>query len=249
MGPFASRGSSRRALSTLLCAAGLLLLPIACASPLPSAEPLGEGPLARAEAKEREKAEAEAEARAKNGPEGSDAGTPSSEPGATTESVAAAAPTVAPPESPSEVDAGSAAAGTDAGSSGAPLANYAGEYVGSDVSSYDMGGMKRDEKDDKARTRVDQPSSTRVSFTFIDSGTGKDICTLSASLAGKTATLTPGQKCWGSESESMSGTLTTGTAKFSDKRVVIDASFDLTVGSDEFKMTGKLDYHFDGTKK
>ncbi len=124
---------------------------------------------------------------------------------------------------------------------------YAGEYVGSDTSLYNMSGVERSEKDDKARTRVDG-SGPDISVTFIDSGSGKDICTLKAKAQGKTATFTAGQKCWANEPV-MSGSLTKGTASFDDKKLSIDADFDLQVSEGDTKMSGVLHYHFEGTRK
>lgn len=217
---------------------------IACAAPLPSAEPLGEGPLAKAEAKERAKAEAQGDAGAKIA-----AAEPKEKPKPPESKPDAAPPPTALASAAPPGDAGAQPASTDAGAAAAPAVELAGEYVGSDVSKYKLGGMDREEKDDKARTRVTAPAAGEVAFTFLDSGTGKDICTLKATLSGKTATLSAGQKCWGTDDASMSGTLTKGTATFKDKSLVLDADFDLSVGSGGFQMSGTLGYHFEGTKK
>lgn len=220
------------------------LVLVACATPLPSAEPLGEGPLAKAEAKERARAEAEGDAGSVV------AQKPSGKPKPAEPKPDAAPPPTAVASATAPTDAGTPPAAKDAGAAPAPATDLAGEYVGSDVSRYKLGGMERDEKDDKARTRVAVPAPGEVAFTFLDSGTGKEICTLKATLAGKTATLTAGQKCWGTDDASMSGTLTKGSATFKDKSLVLDADFDLAVGGGGgFAMTGTLGYHFEGTRK
>ena len=126
---------------------------------------------------------------------------------------------------------------------------YAGEYIGSDTSTYKMDGMERAENDDKARTRV-EGCGPEISVIFVDSGSGKDICSLKAKTVGKTATFSAGQKCWGSDGPGMSGTLTRGTATFEDKKLVVDADFDIQVGGgSEFAMSGSLHYRFEGTRK
>jgi len=217
---------------------------LACSTPLPSKEPLGEGPLAKAEAVERAKAEAEAEARG------------SAQASASASASAKAPQKKVPPPAPSAVaqsteadagsEAGTGATAADAGASAAAAVDVAGEYVGSDVSTISVGGQDQEQKDDKARTRVEVPGPGEVSFTFVASNTGTDICTLKAKLVGKTATLTPGQDCWSDDGGGTTGTLTRGTASFSDKRLVIDADFDLSLPGG---VSGSLVYHFDGTKK
>jgi len=217
-------------------------LAVACAPALPSTTPLGEGPLVKAEAALRAKQDKAKSAEAKK-PEAGEAPPPP---------VAEAPPPPKAPEPPppapnAEGKKPEPAGKTPAGKKPAVAVIYAGEYIGSDTSSYKMGGMDRDEKDDKARTRV-EGSGPDISVIFIDSGSGKDICTLKAQMTGKTGSFAAGQKCWG-DGPGMSGTLTRGTASFDDKKLVVDADFDLEVGQGDMKMSGKLKYHFEGTRK
>jgi len=227
----------------------LALVACSCGLALPSAEPLGTGPLARAEAVERANAEAQAEAKAKAAePDAGKVARPADHPDAgASEPVASAEG--AEVSGAVASDGGASSSAEDAGKAPSAKIVYVGEYVGSDVSTFKVGGMDREEKDDKARTRVAVPGPGELAFTFIDSSNGKDICTLTASVSGKKATLTPGQKCWGGDGEAMSGTLTRGTATFDDKKLVIDSDFDLEVGSGEFRMSGTLGYRFEGTRK
>lgn len=232
-------------------ASSLWLIPwlaLACAPRLPSTTPLGEGPLARAESQSLAKQAAELEAKAKKE---SGSGAPDAPPPETPDAPSPETPAPPPPpktagETPPPEPAGAKA---PAGKKPATAVVYAGEYVGSDTSTYKMEGMERDEKDDKARTRV-EGAGPDISVTFIDSGSGKDICTLKAQMTGKTGSFAAGQKCWGSDGPGMTGTLTRGSASFEDKKLVIDADFDIQVGGEgDFKMSGKLHYHFEGTRK
>jgi hypothetical protein len=218
---------------------------LACSTSLPSREPLGEGPLAKAEAVERAKAEAEAEARAasSSGSTLPDAGKAPKAP--KTPSGPSPTPTAVASAEGAEAGADAGAAGADAAAPTPPVLDIAGEYVGSDISTISVAGQNQEQKDDKARTRVEVPGPGEVNFTFVASNTGTDICTLKAKLVGKTATLTPGQSCWTDDGGGTDGTLTRGTATFTDKRLVIDADFDLSLSGG---MSGSLVYHFDGTK-
>ncbi|MBI3206512.1 MAG: hypothetical protein HYZ29_33555 [Myxococcales bacterium] len=216
-------------------------LALACAAQLPSATPLGEGPLAKAEALAAAKALAAREAKAKGKP-----GPPVTPP---PPAPVAPPPVAPPPSATAEAPKPGAPAPKSPGAKPTAVVVYAGEYVGSDTSVYKMAGTERSEKDDKARTRVDG-SGAEIAVSFIDSGTGKDICTLKAKTNGKTASFTAGQKCWGNDGPGMTGTLTQGTATFEDKKLTIDADFDIEVGGGEsFSMSGKLHYHFEGARK
>jgi hypothetical protein len=220
------------------------LLLVGCAPALPSETPLGEGPLAKKEAEARAKAETDAAAKQQPA-------TVSTELAATEPPPAIDAPPPPPgaePEPPPQPDAaGKKEPGNkEPGKKPGAVVVYAGEYIGSDTSTYKMEGNERTEKDDKARTRV-EGSGPEISVTFIDSNTGKDICTIKGKTNGKNVSFAAGQKCWG-DGPGMSGTLTSGSAKFEDKKLTIDMDFDLVMGEGQFRMTGQLHYHFEGTR-
>lgn len=230
--------------------AGLViaLLLASCATALPSATPLGEGPLVKAEAAARAR---EAKAAPKKTASAGSARAPAP--------ADAPAPAPAPsPAGPTPAPAPTAEApkpdGKEAGKPAAPapgkkpVIDYAGEYVGFDESTYKIEGNEHSQKDDKARTRVELGKDGQLAITFVDSSTGKDICTLKATPNGKTATLAAGQKCW-EEGGAMSGTLTRGTATFDGKKLTIDADFDLLMGPPDRRMSGQLHYRFEGSKK
>lgn len=218
------------------------LVLLACAPVLPSETPLGEGPLAKKEAEARAKAEKARDASAKlSGRSSESAETPPPvEPPPSVEPPPASTGASAEPPKPETPGK------KEPGKKPALVVVYAGEYVGSDTSAYKMQGNERSEKDDKARTRI-EGTAPEISVTFIDSGNGKDICTLKGKTNGKNVSFAAGQKCWG-DGPGMSGTLTQGSAKFEDKKVTIDMDFDLVIGEGDMRMTGSLHYHFEGTR-
>ncbi len=215
-------------------------LAAACAANLPSTTPLGEGPMVGAEALALSNSIADAGKAFALRP---DAGRPA--PAGTSSSTAEAPPALdGGAASVASADSGTKPVKSDAGGA-APTATitYAGEYLGSDDSNYDLDGNASSEHDDKARTRVEVRSSGELAFTFVSSSDGTDICTLTATAKGKDATFGAGQACWATPGGG--GKLTKGSAHFEGKKLVIDADFDLTAGP----MTGSLSYHFDGTRQ
>jgi hypothetical protein len=224
--------------------AAVLLVVSSCAPVLPSTTPLGEGPLAKAEAQAREKAERDAEASNRRDVASASEKPSGHSPAATPPS---AGKTPAPkPETPKKPEP--PAAKPDADKKPAPASNvvYAGEYVGSDVTETKIMGQESSQKDDKARTRVDVAKNGELDVTFIDSSNGQDICTLHAKPDGKKATFAPGQKCW-AEGDA-GGTLTSGHCEFSDKKLIVEADFDI-VGPEGSGMSGSIHYRFEGTRK
>jgi hypothetical protein len=103
-----------------------------------------------------------------------------------------------------------AASAADAGDSGAPDAGvalgdagtagsaWAGEYFGSDRHATRATGIpEKVELDDKAHTRVAEPSPGVVVFSLVSSGDGTVICSLKASATGNRAEVDPGESCGG----------------------------------------------------
>lgn len=146
-----------------------------------------------------------------------------------------------------------AASSADAGPSdalpSAPAADEApswpGEYVGSDrlVRKFDE-GPDDVQLDDKARTRVEQPNSSAVTISIINSASGDVICALRASVSGNRATLEPGQTCFGEED--YGALISAGHATLDGDRLVVE--FEASV--EESESPGERDsYHFDGTRR
>jgi hypothetical protein len=135
---------------------------------------------------------------------------------------------------------------------GAPISDPSGDYRGDDVSTYRLSGLPdKTEKDPNARVNVRKAGDKKLDFALVDSSNGKDICTLSGTLEGPTATITIGQSCFEQDTgvASATATVTRGTATFENTRLVIDLTldFELRLGDDEH--AGTLEYHFDGSRR
>jgi hypothetical protein len=152
-----------------------------------------------------------------------------------------------------ELDAGQDAWTTDAAApdagaraDAAPQAALvlAGHYEGSDVTITRIPGFPDvTEKDPNAKTDVEERGKDRVAITLINSATSAPICTLDADVRGGSATLRPGQPCFGDEDVPTS--LASGTARFSDRRLVLDMLLHIGDGY----RRGDIEYHFDGARK
>jgi hypothetical protein len=229
-----------------LTAVLLSLIAMQCVSPRPSAEPLGWGPLPPGAAsashrpKSRTAARSETKARAGNEPtRAPDAG------GAAPEKTAAApSGSAAPSPPPSKPGAPQP--------SSAAVAEFVGDYLGEDVATYRISGLPdRTERDPKARITVKESSGNELSFVLVDSSNGKDICTLSGSLKESSVTIAAGQKCFEqSEGEaSAAATVKKGSARFEKKRLVLELDLDFEMSSGGRKLSGSLDYEFDGKRQ
>ncbi len=208
---------------------GAALLFIACGHGLPSATPLGgkledeeEGPTADRRAPETDGG-AEPEKAAESVMV--DAGTPADA------AVAKEEPT----------DAGALADGQAT----VAASGWAGEYVGSDVTTTRLSSMpERVQPDDKARTRVEESKSGRLSIVILDSSNGNTLCALSAQAKGTSADIASGQSCFGSEQ--LEAEVDSGKAELSGNRLVFDLQVSLKV---EGQSIGSIEYHFDGKRK
>ena len=224
----------------------LALMAAQCASQRPSAEPLGWGPLppGALSASHRPKSRNAARSEAKAGTDkerlpvsGADAGAPEK---------AAAAPSASaspgPPESKPRASEPSSPA----------VAEFLGDYFGEDVATYKMTGLPdRTERDPKARITIKASAGTELLFVLVDSSNGKDICTLSGTVKESTANIAAGQKCFEqTEGEASAGaTVKKGSARFEKKRLEFELDMDFEMSAGGKKLTGSLDYKFDGKRQ
>jgi hypothetical protein len=214
---------------------------VACSPALPSAEPLGSGPLAdlgdaAPVAKTSSDASAEAQAPSVEPP-------PPEAPAAVASSDAGAAPDASPTSEPS---------GTKDGGASAPAAtaSVAGEYLGWDTTTYKVANLpETPQKDTNARTRVVKGAGDAIEIVIVSSSDGKDLCSLKGKLKAGNVTLDKGQHCFEEGGGMMTATLRKGTGKFSGKQLVLDMEFDLEVDTGQDRMKGEIIYHFEGTRK
>ncbi len=242
---FRRAGDSMRSLCSIT-AAFLAFSAMQCGGPRPSTEPLGWGPLppgaasASARPKSRtakpNETKAQRTAEAVSAPDAGSAG-----PEKTAAAPSSSAPQGAPPPKSSP---------SPPSSSG--VAELVGDYSGEDVATYRIAGLPdRKERDPKARITVKESAGDELLFVLVDSSNGKDICTLSGALKEFVATIAAGQKCF-EQSEgdaAASATVKKGSARFEKKRLVfeLDMGFEMSAGGK--KLTGSLDYEFDGKRQ
>lgn len=133
------------------------------------------------------------------------------------------------------------------GNAGA-VAKWAGEYVGSDLTTTRFEGMpERVQPDDKARTRVEEPKPGEVVLVVVDSSNGTPLCSLNADATGAKATIRADQSCFGSEG--MTATVVEGDAKLEGDRLVFDVQIAVEVDAGDVSMDGEIAYHFDGKRR
>jgi hypothetical protein len=216
----------------------LLVGAVACGRGLPSSTSLGgrldDEALQAPRPDRRAKVDTEADAgvievEAKESPKVADAGAPP--------------PDAAVAEKSESIDAG-APTGVDAGA----VAKWAGEYVGSDLTTTRFEGMpERVQPDDKARTKVEEPKPGQVVLIVVDSSNGNPLCSLNADATGTTATIRADQSCFGSEG--MTATVTEGDARLEGDRLIFDVQIAVEVDAGDMSMTGEIAYHFDGKRR
>ena len=104
--------------------------------------------------------------------------------------------------------------------------------------------------DPNARIRVESSSSQQVSFILIDSGTEKDLCSLSAHIEANQAKVDPGQPCFGSDDDSinLSVRVKSGFCTLRDSSLIVDLTLDAEVQSEQFQASGAVEYHFEGKR-
>jgi hypothetical protein len=219
----------------------LVALFAACSSSLPSAEPLGSGPLA-------ERGDAATIARSTADAASLDAASaPAEEPGSP--SPPAVASTGADAGTDQAAPASEAADTKDAGGKRAPALAIDGEYAGWDTTTYRFANVPEvPQRDPNARTRVVKGAGDNLELVIINSANGQDLCTLKGKLAGSDVTLDKGQRCF-EEGNTVTATLRKGSARFSGKQLVLDAEFDVEMDTGQEQMSGEIVYHFEGTRK
>lgn len=156
-------------------------------------------------------------------------------------------PTNAPEPLPA---ASTAAAPANAADAGTSATAWAGEYYGSDKLVRHFEGDADDvELDDKAHTRVEEPTPGSLLISIVNSATGDTICALKASARGTEATVSDGQSCFGEQGATAS--LTSGRATLTSGRLVLDFSGKVVTEPDDDGDTIEfgLDYHFDGQRR
>ena len=232
---------SKHAFSALL--GGMALLS-ACA-PRPNAAPLGRGPLAVAE----QNAEASAENRAPSPPR----------PAVVPDAKSTGAPTAPAPNDDSEAETSEASAEgadepddeTEKTETPGSTPAFDGLYAGEDTAIFRLTGFpEREQKDDKAKIRIEADSPGAVRITLINSEDGSDLCELTARVQGSAALLESPQPCFSSDAEgALQAELTSGRAVVSGDRLSMQAEGTLSATLADQELEGTLTYSFKGDRQ
>jgi hypothetical protein len=134
----------------------------------------------------------------------------------------------------------------------APKADvFKGLYAGTDVATYRFEGQPdQRQEDDRAKIRVEADGDDAISIVIINSDTGEDLCELSASIAGKVATVTGSEPCFTNpDDESISATITGGRATLKDDELKVTAQGTMSVNVADQPLSGTLSYTFKGKRQ
>jgi hypothetical protein len=145
-------------------------------------------------------------------------------------------------------DAGAVEAGATEGDAGNVGGRWAGEYFGSDRHVLrTSGGPDKVEVDDKAHTRVAEPSPGVAVVSLVSSSDGQVICALRTKVTGDRAELEPGASCPGLF---LTPPLAVeGSARLEGDALEVDLEGHgvFPAGSDTVEMD--VEYHFDGKRR
>ena len=221
------------------CPAGaIVLLALAACAPQVSSVPLGRGPLALAETEAVQRAESTRHHGSTPARKSSQAPAPE---------VAATVPDSDPAEAADDVDEVVIEA-TPKGKA-APL--FEGLYAGYDIAVFRITGLpEREQRDDKAKIRIDETGEAAVTITLINSEDGSDLCSLAARVEGNSALIESAQPCFSDGGEgSLEAELTSGRAVLAGDRLRMDAEGTLSVALPDQDLGGELTYSFKGERQ
>jgi hypothetical protein len=170
----------------------------------------------------------------------------------------AAAPTQEPLATPPAPKANAAAetpdgekASNEGAASAAAPASFEGLYAGDDVAVYRWtGSPEQEQRDDKAKIRIDKASAGNVSITLINSADGSDLCQLVARVEGNAALIESAQPCFGDGAEgSPEAELTSGRAVLDGDRLSMNAEGTISLALPDQELEGELSYTFEGERQ
>lgn len=215
----------------------------ACA-PKPSSVPLGVGPLAVAE---REGAPASPTPAAAQVPRRGEAETPP-DPRASDGNESDA--DERPAKDAADAEEQETAEALPAPRGGGP-ASFLGLYSGEDVAVFTLPGFpEREQRDDKAKIRVEAASGDNVGLVLVNSEDGSDLCEIVARIEGNAAVIESAQPCFTAEGDGgMQAELSSGRAVFDGDRLNMDAAGVLFVNLGDQDLEGELSYTFQGVRQ
>jgi hypothetical protein len=147
-------------------------------------------------------------------------------------------------------DAGAPVSPVSAADGGVAASAWPGEYYGSDKLVRHFEGDNDDvELDEKAHTRVEEPTPGALVISIVNSATGDTICALKATAHGNEANVDAGQSCFSEEGTTAS--VTAGHASIAAERLTLDFTGKIVTEPDEDgdSVEFGLEYHFDGKRR
>jgi hypothetical protein len=143
-------------------------------------------------------------------------------------------------------DAGALDAGGEAKGETGAAPEWPGEYYGNDrfVRRY-ASRPEEVQVDDKAHTRVEQPSPSSLVISVVNSLSGDVICALKAGVRGAEATLESGQSCFADEN--VEAEVTSGRATLKGDLLTLD--FEGEIEGEDGEGDAKDSYHFEGRRR
>ena len=220
----------------------LSLVSVLACAPRASTVPLGLGPLAIAERDAQAQAEAsrrKSEARPERRKRAASvaAATPLARP---EPPKAAATPTVPDKDAPANADAPASTA-----------VRFEGLYAGADIAVFRWAGSpEQEQRDDKAKIRIEPASGGNVGITLINSEDGSDLCELLARVDGNAALIESTQPCFGDGNEgSPEAQLTSGRAVLKGDRLSMNAEGTISLALPDQELDGEITYTFEGERQ
>ena len=165
--------------------------------------------------------------------------------------VALAPTPTTPAAEPESAESGAEKESPTPAASDASGAAFEGLYAGDDVAIYRLTGFpEREERDDKAKIRIEKASGDNVGIILVNSADGSDLCELVARVEGNAALIESAQPCFSDGSEgSLEAELTSGRAVLDGDRLKMDAEGTLSVSLPDQDLDGQLTYSFEGKRQ
>jgi len=144
-------------------------------------------------------------------------------------------------------DAGPPEGGVTAADAGDAGGRWAGEYFGSDRHTRSIKGTKEVELDDKAHTRVEEPSPGVALFSLVSSASGEVICGMRARVTGDRAELEPGASCAPLDLKPPLALKGSATLEGDELELEIEGHGEFPVGDESIELD--VEYHFEGKRR
>jgi hypothetical protein len=153
-------------------------------------------------------------------------------------------PVVAPGESSSKAGAELEETSESSEAPASEVSNttdFEGVFAGDDIAVFRLTGFpEREQRDERAKIRIEKADAGSVTITLINSEDGSDLCELNARVEGKAALLESAQPCFSDGGEgSLEALLTSGRAVLNGEHLRMDAEGTLSVALPDQELDGQ----------